>query len=109
MTLQRPSLHPHIPWHHRPRAQRRGRSLFNRPALEVLEERQLLATFPVLNSNDSGPGSLRQAILDSNAAGPGPNVIPFTLAGGGVQTIQPHSALPVIIVPVLIDGTTEAG
>jgi streptogramin lyase len=32
-----------------------------------MEPRQLLATFLVSNTADSGPGSLRQAILDSNA------------------------------------------
>src|SRR5690242_8770918 len=30
-------------------------------------------TFVVTNTNDSGPGSLRQAITDSNNAGSGPN------------------------------------
>ncbi len=39
-----------------------------RPALETLEPRQLLSTITVLNTLDSGAGSLRQAILDANAA-----------------------------------------
>jgi hypothetical protein len=77
--------------------------------LEPLEERQLLATFPVVNTNDGGPGSLRQAILDSNAAGPGPNVINFNIGGGGVQTIYPQTPLPAVTVPVTIDGTTQGG
>ena len=34
---------------------------------EILEDRQLLATFTVTNTGDSGPGSLRQAIFDANA------------------------------------------
>jgi hypothetical protein len=109
MTLRLPALHLNNSWLRWPRTLRPGRTRFSRPVLEVLEERQLLATFPVLNSNDSGPGSLRQAILDSNAAGPGPNVIPFTLAGGGVQTIQPYSPLPPITVPAVLNGTTESG
>src|SRR5690349_12298759 len=45
--------------------------------IEPLEMRRLLATFVVFNTNDSGPGSLRQAIIDSNHATPGPNNIDF--------------------------------
>src|SRR5262245_41237096 len=37
-----------------------------RPRLEVLEDRLAPATFTVGNTNDSGSGSLRQAILDAN-------------------------------------------
>ena len=40
-----------------------------RPRLEVMEDRTLLSTFVVSNTDDSGPGSLRQAILDANAQG----------------------------------------
>ena len=32
-----------------------------------MEERTLLSSFVVSNTGDSGPGSLRQAILDANA------------------------------------------
>src|SRR6476659_6891141 len=35
--------------------------------LESLESRDLLATFTVTSVADSGPGTLRQAILDANA------------------------------------------
>ena len=35
---------------------------------EVLEDRTVLSTLTVLNSLDSGPGSLRQAVLDANGA-----------------------------------------
>ena len=42
------------------------------------------ATFgPVTTANDSGPGSLRQAIIDANAI-PGPNTITFAIPGSGV-------------------------
>ena len=44
------------------------------------------ATFTVTNTNDSGAGSLRQAILDANAAG-GADTIAFNIAGPGVHTI----------------------
>jgi predicted outer membrane repeat protein len=38
------------------------------------------ATFSVTNTNDSGAGSLRQAVLDANAA-PGPDAIDFAVTG----------------------------
>jgi hypothetical protein len=37
------------------------------PSLEMLESRTVPSTFTVLNSFDSGAGSLRQAVLDANA------------------------------------------
>ena len=64
-------------------------------------------TFTVTNTNDSGPGSLRQAILDSNVT-PGMDTIVFAI-GSGPQTITPTSALPAITDPVGIDGTTQPG
>jgi len=75
----------------------------------VVEDRTLLSTFLVATTADSGPGSLRQAILDSNAAASGTNVIDFTIPGGGVQTIAPLSPLPAITASVLIDGTSQPG
>lgn len=47
-----------------------------RPGPEPLEDRRLLSTLTVLNGLDSGPGSLRQAVLDANAA-PGADTIVF--------------------------------
>ena len=38
-----------------------------RPRVEPLEDRLLPSTFPVTSFNDSGPGSLRAAILSVNA------------------------------------------
>ncbi len=38
----------------------------NRPILEALEDRQLLSTYAVTNTDDSGAGSLRQAIINAN-------------------------------------------
>ena len=58
---------------------------------------------------DSGPGSLRQAILDSNAATGATNTIEFDIPGSGVQTIVPLSPLPAITNPVLIDGWSQPG
>ncbi|HKI21085.1 MAG TPA: LamG domain-containing protein, partial [Isosphaeraceae bacterium] len=65
--------------------------------------------FSVTNTNDSGPGSLRQAVLDSNTATGGTNIIDFAISGPGVQTIAPLSPLPAITNPVLIDGFSQPG
>src|SRR5438132_2516964 len=37
------------------------------PTLDILEDRTVPSTFMVANLNDSGAGSLRQAVLDANA------------------------------------------
>ncbi|MGI0481987.1 choice-of-anchor Q domain-containing protein [Geminocystis sp. CENA526] len=62
--------------------------------------------FVVTNTNDSGEGSLRQAILNANAIA-GANTITFDIAGSGVRTITLNSALPEITEQVTIDGTTQ--
>ncbi len=79
-----------------------------KPNFVALEQRRLMATFLVNTNADSGVESLRQAILDSNSMGPGPNTIDFGI-GSGAQTISLLSALPSITVPVLIDGTSQPG
>ncbi len=63
-----------------------------------------LATIQVTNLNDSGAGSLRQAIIDANAGG-GVDVIEFTVSG----TIMLTTELPAISDQVVIDGTTAPG
>jgi Ca2+-binding RTX toxin-like protein len=69
----------------------------------------ILATFLVTNTNDSGAGSLRQAILDANA-NPGLDTINFNIGLGGPQTIRPTSdRLPDITGPVLINGESQPG
>ena len=65
-------------------------------------------TYPVTNANDSGSGSLRQAILDANGHG-GLDNISFNIPGSGVRTITPATALPAITSPVTIDGYTQPG
>ena len=74
-----------------------------------MEDRTLLSTFLVSNTGDSGLGSLRQAILDSNNAVGATNTIDFDISGTGVQMILPLSPLPAISNPVLIDGTSQPG
>ena len=66
----------------------------------------LLDTFTVTNTNDSGAGSLRQAILDANALG-GLDTINFSIVGGDPYTINLASALPTITDEVFIDGWSE--
>ncbi len=66
------------------------------------------ATFTVTSTADSGPGSLRQAILDANA-NPGADEVEFNIAGAGPHTIQPVSALPALTDLVTIDGLTQSG
>jgi len=66
-------------------------------------------TLTVVNTDDSGPGSLRQAILDSNAKPSGLNTIEFNIPGPGVHTITPLSPLPVITGPVVMDGYSQPG
>ncbi|MBK6326389.1 MAG: PKD domain-containing protein [Chloroflexi bacterium] len=67
------------------------------------------STYTVTTTADSGPGSLRQVILDANA-NPGADTITFAIgASGSQQTIQPTSALPTITDPVTIDGWSQGG
>ena len=90
----------------------------SRPRLELLEQRVMLSTFQVVNTNDIGAGSLRQALIDANAtpnidtSGDGiadPDLVIFAIPGAGVQTIRPASALPSITDAVVIDGYTQPG
>src|SRR5690349_8163137 len=62
-----------------------------RPCVELLEGRLAPATLTVRNLNDSGPDSLRQAILDANSQ-PGDDTIVF--ASGLTGAINLTSALP---------------
>jgi hypothetical protein len=56
------------------------------PQLEALEVRTLPSTFRVVNLADSGPGSLRQAILDANA-NPGADLVKFDAALTGTISL----------------------
>lgn len=55
------------------------------------------------------PGSLRQAILDSNASVGVHDTIVFDIAGGVPQVIVVDGVLPPISDPVTIDGYTQPG
>ena len=74
------------------------------------------ATFTVTNTNNSGTGSLRQAILDANAAS-SDDTIKFSIPSTDpncndttdVCTISPTSLLEPITDKVTIDGYTQPG
>lgn len=67
-----------------------------------------LATYTVTNIDDSGAGSLRQAIIDANTAA-GADTIVFSIAGSGAHTISLASALPLINGELIIDGSSQTG
>jgi len=64
-------------------------------------------TYNVSNTNDSGAGSLRQAILDANGHA-GADTIWFFI-GSGAKTISLASQLPDITDGVLLDGWIQPG
>lgn len=69
------------------------------------------ATFTVTTTNDSGAGSLRQALLDARAVA-GEHTITFDIPGTGPHTITPASALPILgggAATVSIDGCSQPG
>jgi hypothetical protein len=68
------------------------------------------ATFTVINTNDSGAGSLRQAITDAvaNPTVAHDHIVVFNIPGAGVHTIRPLSQLPPIK-DLTIDGYTQPG
>jgi len=76
------------------------------PTIEILEERRAPAAFIVTSAADTGGGTLRDAITQSNATD-GPNTITFAIGSGGVQTITLASALPALTQPVSIFGGSQ--
>jgi parallel beta-helix repeat protein len=65
-------------------------------------------TFTVINTADSGAGSLRQAILDANTAA-GADTIAFNIPGSGPFLIEPLTLLPPLAGETTLDGTTQPG
>lgn len=90
------------------RRRKRNLAIRRRLLVEQLEVRTLLSTWTVLNVNDSGAGSLREAVDLANA-NPGSDTIEFDIGGGGPQTIQLQSPLPTVTDAVVVDGTTQPG
>ena len=65
-------------------------------------------TFTVINTNDSGIGSFRQAITDANI-NVGNDFIDFNIPGAAPYSISLLSPLPIITDLVSINGTTQPG
>ena len=85
-----------------------SRSINNLAADVIADFAGARGRFVVTNSNNTGPGSLRQNILDANTA-PGADFIDFNIPGAGVRTINLGLRLPDITDPVTIDATTQPG
>ena len=66
------------------------------------------AVLTVTNTNDSGAGSLRQAILDANT-NPDSKTIEFDIPGTCPRLISPATPLPAVTEPVSILGYTQPG
>ena len=69
----------------------------------------ITGSFMVTTDADSGPGSLREAILESNGRTGSVSTIEFAIPGAGTHTIALQSPLPAATASVLIDGTTQPG
>ncbi len=65
-------------------------------------------TFTVTNTNNSGAGSLRQAITDANANG-ARDRIHFNIPGPGPHTIAAPTDLPWVTDSAVVDGRTQPG
>jgi hypothetical protein len=68
----------------------------------------LAATFTVTSTNNTGAGTLRQAIADLNGTA-GSHSVVFALPGSGPYVINLSSSLPDINNPATIDATTQPG
>ena len=81
----------------------------NNAALETTTVTSTGRNIAVTNTGDTGPGSLRQAIAESNADSGDRDTIVFNIPGTGVRTIVPLSAMTGITQPAVLDGTTQPG
>ena len=117
-----PSYRPGNQWKRSMRRREAAKRPKRKPFLPdflPLDKRMMLSTFTVTDTSDSAsdPNSLRSAITQSNASGPGPNTIDFNIptsdtgynATTGIWTIGVTSQLPEISVPVTMDGTSQSG
>src|SRR5947209_14416426 len=66
------------------------------------------ASWLVTNTNDTGPGSLRDALASANST-PGTNSVNFAIAGVAPFRVFVQSALPASSNSLVLDGTTQPG
>ncbi len=78
-----------------------GSSYARRLHVEALEDRRMLAVFSVINLNDAGFGSLREAINSANANGVADTITFFSSATGQIDLV---SQLPTITEDLTIAG-----
>jgi len=78
------------------------------PLLDNVRIIRMYSPVRVTNTNNSGVGSLRQAIIDANS-NPDFNAMVFFVNGNGPFTFAPTSPLPSITMPLWIDGFSQTG
>ncbi|HRE49630.1 MAG TPA: hypothetical protein PLD47_18040 [Aggregatilineales bacterium] len=94
--------------------QTRATDRFTRTTLSTADSVTRRSPFIVVNTNNTGAGSLRQAITDANTLA-APDTITFAIpsndpgCAGGVCTITTPAALPNITEQVFLLGTTQSG
>jgi trimeric autotransporter adhesin len=80
-----------------------------RPDLGALESGVVESSvFMVTNANDSGPGSLRQAVIDANANADA-SIIQFDIPNACGNRILLVSQLPVVTGPLWVSGYSQPG
>lgn len=95
-------------------ARRKG-SRRSRPALELMEGRQLLSTINVTTVADNGDNinpianSLRYAIIQADSAPAGTTTVINFKIGTGQQTLNVQGALPAVTGKVVLNGMTQPG
>ncbi len=78
------------------------------PGASRLVLSSIATTYTVTNANESGGGSLRQALTNANNNG-GTDSIQFNISGTGPFVISPTTPLPAITGSVILDGYTQSG
>ncbi|MBC7851030.1 MAG: T9SS type A sorting domain-containing protein [Chitinophagaceae bacterium] len=76
--------------------------------LSILAVTTFANEYPVVNTNNTGAGSLNNALVLANT-NPGLDTVTFNLPEGGSMTIAPTTALPAITDAVFINGYSQPG
>lgn len=93
-----------------PRNPKSPRRFSRKLSIELLESRDVPTVFSVSNFAATGPGSLRQAILDANADPfTGEDQIEFTTGAGTIALSDTDGPLPTFTRTTVIDGSSATG